>query len=494
MRRKSSQRWRFLFAFAIHEFWGRRGRKIVDAVERIGLLRRFLLGKWLAVAASVALGLFVGWAMKDWFIGAMALFSFWIVAGLFAQVQDIWASYRQSSAAGTLADEERWGLLFAIGWRWAICLAIAASLLVVPLLRRHWLSVHDVNDLSFMTTDRTWFLFLLCAIITAISCSRDCIGPELRRPWSWIVAIFRGVVAGYLFLLCVEGLLLVSLLVHITIVGILSAQPLRWERDVIFYASSTRINLFYAITTAGVVSLAASCILLWQLSVWWRSFGRRLVCLGLLFVSLAATFLLLARIATVEIPTISPVLSKFFCLPTWLQWIAVVALVLGLAAAVARRWATPQSPVIAPSRATWRRNSLRYYHERRLLIVPLGVVALLSVLGAYKAVVEMWISNPIRNELWGMWGKGVKAVLALVCEIACWPEICLSLAMVLIAVRVMLDVRSRRSEIAATAQPHMQPRLFLTLWLGLAAIIVCSAPLIAAWNFACYLHAGQFPP
>ena len=162
--------------------------------------------------------------------------------------------------------------------------------------------------------------------------------PRLAAPWSWAVYVFRGLTAGILFLVLLEEQFCIPCLIHLIIVEVQSAQPLRYSMDVTIAASRTRVTQFYDVATAGAISVLVSCVLLWQVSVYWRRAGWPRACLGfLLAVSLAVMSLLTARIVVVEIPTISPVMADNIRVPAPLQLAAAAVLTVLLATAVARR-------------------------------------------------------------------------------------------------------------------------------------------------------------
>jgi hypothetical protein len=429
---------------------------------------------------SVALGLSFWKMEQDWYPAVLAAASFWIVLGLAAQARDICCDLRGRC---DLAKDELCGLGFAAAWRLTVCLLIGICLLVRAVARfhscyvdRNFPSHWDFLDQEcFILSPRTmWSAVLLCLLIVAIGYSRSRIRRSWRPPWSWTICIFRGVAIGVLFLVVLEERQVVAYLVHITIVGVLSAQPLLLEPDVVVAASRSRIMLFYEITSAGVVSLLASSILLWQISVWWRTGGARRLCLAAVLVaSLAAMILITARIAVVEIPAISPLMAANISMPAPIQFAAAMLLAVGLATAIARRWAEPLPDDAIPRKATWRRDERRYYHERLPLILLLSGAAWLECVVLGCMLLRRWPSS---------WE-----------EIACLfasPVETLSLALFLLAVQVALFGLRKRSDSLAITQPRITPALFAVVWLAALAIMACAAPVLSAWHFACFLKAG----
>jgi hypothetical protein len=78
---------------------------LVDAIQRVRLSplqpRQFSLRGLFIFSFSVAVGLSFWKTEQDWFVGALAASSFWIVVGLAAQMRDIrtgsWVWNRQAA-------------------------------------------------------------------------------------------------------------------------------------------------------------------------------------------------------------------------------------------------------------------------------------------------------------------------------------------------------------------------------------------------------------
>jgi hypothetical protein len=390
-------------------------------------------------------------------------------------MRDIWIGFRHD---GTLAPDERWGLRFALAWRFAVCCFVGACLVVRLLVRFHLLVVNPADDIAYLAPQEIWHAVLLCSMIAAVAGSRPIARSHWRRPWSWCLDVFGGFTAGLLFLMLSADHIIVPSLVHVSIAGILSAQPLRYASEFVAAGSSTRVCLFYDIASAGVVALLVSCILLWQLSRHWRSARWRRICLGgLLAASFVTMILLTARIALVEIPTISPIMAACIRVPTPLHLTGAIVLMVLLASAVARRWSEP-SPA-ALGRAAWRRDEERYYHERLILLLPLGGIVLAQSI-LCKQAAYLWCRKYYSD--WcavGVFFEG--------------PVACLSLALVMLTVQTAFRGWSKRSAVLATFQPRLTPALFLLTWLVLLIIIVCSAPILGSWCFAAFLRSGCYP-
>jgi hypothetical protein len=442
---------------------------------------QFSLRGLFLLTLSVALGLSYWKAEQDWYVGTLATLSFWIVIGLATQIRDIARAARADRDATT---EERWGWRFAFAWRFAVCLLIGASFLLRLLFRFgvlvpdnsgmscSWLSQDVWNTVS---SRQIWYAVLLASLIAAIAGSCGFGRHEWRRPWSWGVYVFRGFAASALMLLMLENLLMVACLVHITIVGILLAQPLKFESDVVFAAGRVRVAQFYNIASTGVASVFVTGILLWQLSTCWRLARWRRVCVGTLFAaSLIAMVLLTTRIIAVEIPTTSPIMTANINMPAVPQLAAAVILVAGLAAAIARRWSEP--PGAGLSDAVWRRDEWGYYHERRPLVFLLGGIAMAKFVTLQRELFSVggWRMLDWRDNFYLMSS----------------PVPALSLVLVLVASQVVFSRWMKRSDTAAAEQPRLTPALFLTVWLVLVVMIVCIAPILGAWHFASVLRAG----
>lgn len=434
-------------------------------------------------AISIALGLFFWRIVQDWYVGALAAISFWIILGLAAQVRDIWASYRSS---GVLTSDERWGWRFALAWRFAICFLMGVYCLLRLLIYFHFLAADDGPDFVYISSQEMWDTVLMVSLIAAIAGSLGVGRKVWRRPWSWGIAIFRGFIAGFLFLMLLQDRLLVPYLVHITIVGILLAQPIQFSTDVAYTSSFARISQFYDIATAGAISLIVSCILLWQLSVRWRAAWRHRVCLGIMLtVSLTFMILLTARIALFEFPTISPLIAANMRVPAPLQLAAASVLIIFLTTAVARRWSETPPVGIVPRIAVWRRDEGRYYHERLSLILILGGIALARWIEVAVGLAEMWYGMNMQLFPISFWGT--------IGSFLTFPTVCLSLALLLLVVHVTFSKRSIPPYVVGTERPRLSPGIFLIVWFSALTIVLCSVPTFAAWHFASFLRSGFFP-
>ena len=242
------------------------------------------------------------------------------------------------------------------------------------LVRFHLLVVNAGNDFPYFAPKEIWDAVLLCSMIAAVAGPRPAARSPWRRPWSWCLDVFGGFTAGLLFLMLSADLIIVPLLVHLSIAGILSAQPAPVHVRVRRCRQDRAGFLFYDIASAGIVALLASCILLWQLSRHWRRRWGRICLGGLLAASFATMIVLTARIALVEIPTISPLMAACIRVPTPLQLTGAIVLIVFLASACR----PPLVGAVARRPQTRRRGAdkERYCHERLILLLPLGGIAL----------------------------------------------------------------------------------------------------------------------
>ena len=290
---------------------------------------------------SIALGLSFWKTEHDWYLGALAAISFWIVLGLAAQVRDLWGTFQRS---GILTTEERWGWRFAIAWRLAACCLIATYFLDRWLVTWHILAINK-NSENFSASPREMCeAGLLTVLIVAIASSPRLARRGRRGGWFWTVELLSGIAAAQLFMVLLADRLAISALVHIAITNVQIAQPGRSSADVPTACSAARTAKFFAVTTAGVVSVLVSCGLLRLLSLrWWRG-GPGRTCLGvLLAASLIMMVLLAGKVALVEVPGITPILAANIFMPRSHQFVAAAVLVLLLVSVAACRWSEPPS-------------------------------------------------------------------------------------------------------------------------------------------------------
>ena len=186
------------------------------------------------------------------------------------------------------------------------------------------------------------------------------------------------------------------------------------------------------------------------------------------------------RIALVEIPTISPIMAAHIPVPSLPQAAAAFVLAAASATVVARRWSEPLAAGDVSGKAVWRRDTSRYCHESRLLVLALGVIALAECIDAGYT-------------LWSQSGYLRSNRLEAVECLLSFPTISLSLALGLLAVQVVFLRRSKRSGAVAIEQPRLTPGIFLLVWLSFFLIIACAAPILGSWHFAAFLRSGYTP-
>ena len=275
---------------------------------------------------------------------------------------------------------------------------------------------------------------------------------------------------------------LILALIHITVAGIELAQPHKFATEALAAYDTKRFAWFFDITTAGAISVVVSCILLWLLSrLWWRGMLWR-ACLGILLAaSLTITIALSARIALVEVPKITPAMAADISMPQPHQMMAAAVLVLLLAIACARRWSEPRQGG-SPARCWgWRRDEGRYYHERPVLLVPLALVAMGGSIASSLEVYRQYFGMSYFSWKELLWDR------------TAWiesPEICLSIALLILAMQIALFRRSKAPNVDRLDPLPLAPGLFLLVWTVLIALIVFGIPILGAWGFALGFNVG----
>ena len=188
-----------------------------------------------------------------------------------------------------------------------------------------------------------------------------------------------------------------------------------------------------------------------------------------------------ARICLVEVPSISPIMAAYIFRPSPLCLAAGVVLTAMLTAAVARRWSEPPRGEFAPEIGNRRRRSWRYYHERRGLVLLLGVVSpanyRLAVCGQH--VLPAMVSS---------WHFSVSQWVSSLCSLY-FPTSFLSLVLVLLAVQVAFFRATGEPRCRRQRAPRLTPALLLTVWLLLTMIVVCSVPALSV-VFRLLSHGG----
>jgi hypothetical protein len=194
---------------------------------------------------------------------------------------------------------------------------------------------------------------------------------------------------------------------------------------------------------------------------------------------LAVAIAIAGRIGLVEIPRISPIMAAQITVPNFGLLAIAAVLVLLLVTAAARRWSEPPPAVSPAASISWRRDEHRYYHERRLVIALVAVVTFLPVLAG---LADSW-------RMMSIWPTGtwecIQGELACLVE---FPEACLSLVLVFLALQSVFSRRPQSPEVAAGDPPGLAPGLFLVNWFALLAIVVFAAPILGTWGFAYWFN------
>ena len=416
---------------------------------------QFTLRGLFALTFSVALGLSFWKTEHDWYLGALAAISFWIVLGLAAQVRDLWGSLQRSSV---LTTEERWGWRFAVAWRLAACCLIAAFFLVRWLVTWQVFAIIDRPDNLnlFVSSQEMCEAALLTVMIVAIASSPRFARKGRRHPWSRAVGLLGGIAGVVLFMILLVDRLFVHFIVHITIVGMQNAQPRQLSADTWAVWNPAQFAQFLGITTAGVVSVLVSCGLLRLLSLWWWRGRRGRTCLAVsLAASLTVLVLLASRIGLVEFPAIAPIFAANIFVPSPPQFVAAAVLTLLLVGVAARRWSEPPLAESAAAGRSWRRGETRYHHESQLLLLLLGGLALTQcVVTGIELVWQLGAYNPL----------GVTFAWLAVAYLVDSPVGCLSLALTILAGQGVFSGWSKRPDTVATDQPRLAPAY--SCWFG----------------------------
>ena len=433
--------------------------------------RRLTIRDWLVLISVAVFGVSFWIIERDWYWGALAAISVCIVLGLAAQVHDLGRGSKRSEA---LTSEEHWGRRFAVAWRLVVICLMVASFFVRLLVQWKVLALDPGNDTARFYLGGMHDAVLLVAIIAAIASSPRPARRAERRWWSWAAELLGGIAACVLCAILLMDHVLIPLLVHITVANIEMAQPLRFSSEALAAYDPKRLARFFDVTTAGVVSVLVSCVLLRLLSLcWWRG-ARWRACLGvLLAASLTTTIMLSARIALVDVPDITPALAAEIHMPRPHHIVAAAVLTLLLISAAARRLSEPSPVAVATGDFAWRRDEQRYYHERRIVVLLLAGVMLVKC--------AVWLHDQ---------GVPVFDWEDTVWYLVMGPVGCLPLALICLAVQSVSSGWSNCSSPASMERPRLAPGLFLLVWSVLVAIIVFGVPILGAWGFALGFNHG----
>jgi hypothetical protein len=431
---------------------------------------QFTLRSLFLFTLSIAIGLSFWKTEGDWYGAALVTISFWIVFGLVAQVCDIYTSLPHCENS---PPEDRWGRRFSIFWRLALCGLIGLCFITPFLISFHLVAPSDSKEFIHVSSRAMWRALLIISIIVAVASSPRFARPDRQGVWSRAVDLLGGAAALALFVVLLLDRLCIVSLVHITVAGIMSAAPLWCAEDTVSTYSRDRVLGFVDVTTSGVLAVLASCALLRLLALCWRRAMWPRICLGaMLAVSLAIMLRLTATVVLIEVPRITPVLAANIPAPTPYRWTPAIALTLLLTAVVAYRWSKLSAAGLVAGGVTWRRSENRYCHEWLVLLFLLAGVGLAECI---KVLCGMFAFG-----WWPIW----EVLPYLVTE----PMGALSLALILLAAQGVFSSWSKRRDAVAPQPAGLRPGLFLLVWTALLMIVLCAAPVFAAWGFALWLR------
>ena len=313
-------------------------------------------------------------------------------------------------------------------------------------------------------------------MIVAIASSPRFARKGERRSWSWAVELLGYIAAAVLCVILLMDYFVIAVLVHITIVGIQAAWPLKFAPDYLATYGPARIAWFFDVTTAGVVSVLVSCGLLRLLSLrWWQ--GR----------------------TTKDLPGRTTRRKPDDHDPAGRQdrpgrgarnyprirgqypdARATPASPRCRACAAAGKRCCP--PLVGAASGRLRRCERALAPRRRPILsrtphpgIPAGGRHAGTVGCVRHWTLLAWEWSCFR---WTGFG--------LVLDYD--PHGCLSLALISLAVQSMFSGRRNAPTSLRLSRPRLAPGLFLLIWLALLTIVVFGVPILAAWGFALWFH------
>ena len=408
-------------------------------------------------------------------LAIMAGISLWLVYGLMAQVGDLRSSLRDTN----LPTGIRWARRLALSGRLIVILIIGLYFVAQILTVWHLLQFREGDALCLISCDSIIWAIFLIAIGLAVNCSPRLTRrhPEslagIRRPVYWIAGGLAWLGLAILLAVIVRNNMTVPALVHMTIAGIGNAQRFPYPSDAFAVSSPARLAELSAVAATGVLFAIFSIAFLWLLSHAWRR-GRLVRALA--FVALAGSLtvaaLLTGRIVGHEIPAISPLMAANIKWPTTDQTALFAILASLLIGAVAFRLSAKPTTGEATIRP-WRRDEERYYHERPLPVILLGVLLSYQLIPLVRDIFSSsWLCPTF-------WDK-VAVVAGLILE---YPLGTMMLIPIVLAVQMVLYGR-RTPDNATAREAGVDPRLFAFSFLVLAMILVCAGPMLAAFGFS----------
>jgi len=346
------------------------------------------LGTLFLGVAGIAFGLAFG-RESGFQVAFFAASNAWIALGLLQQSRDLWEARSQLT---TCDRPVVWGWRYAVAWRIVIATTIGGYWLINSLetseIIRFVSLPDDFSGAESLSREGLFYLALVMGLSSA---------PWVRgwRPQA-VFAVLLDVV-GWTAGLCLACLALsqatlITVLVHIAISGVESAQPYRfsgqliYDMDVVGDRQRTHVLAFLSFAMIGL-----SLINVWLASWLARrkhSATRRALMTVLLLVALAASSGYAFWVHTKGLHGVSPFLADAQVLRPWPCWLFAALLLSLFAAGGAFRLLHHEPDESRQPIIVWHRGPGTYLNESRIMLITLSV-SLISVFMDFESPQEL---------------------------------------------------------------------------------------------------------
>jgi len=412
---------------------------------------QFSLGGLMVFVFGVAVGLSTATMGRfSWYDGVVAAALAWITLGLVHQLCDLWRAFHDQSR---LTSDERWGWRFAVFWRLGVIGLLASRCGVSILLEFHLIALSGSGDGFYLPGRELRDAVVPIAVIIVLSSLLPAL-PDARCGLRAHLLNLAGLAAAVVLsvLICWDKTT-VQLLVTTAIHDVEMAWPLHLAREGVEILPGARTGRFFRECSLALGLGLASLCLTYGLAHGWNGGRRQRVAWTVaLAVALPSAVFYLIWVCLFAMPRAFPIVVDAQTLGPLHVWFTAVLLLLVLVTAGTYRLVGSTGRVAQTAELNWRRDQGRYHHERRAVILVLGVG-----IAAPLVVMMFWI---YREPPWGGWQIVLQVLLSQ-------GSVLLAGAVCVAAVCAVWRLTRRKNVDEEQSLSPISVRHFATVWFAL---------------------------
>lgn len=418
----------------------------------------------------------------NWAYGLFAPLIVFIVIGLISQVRDLWRTF---NARPDLSSEERWGWRFAVFWRVGVACLLVGHYIITALEAQEVLPLPEREDGFWEVGVNLRHALLHLSLLVVLASVPSPTEKRRRSAQSHLLNVTGAILALVWCFVIWTQQTVVAHLVHVALQGIEATWPPQFADEGLDADMTGRSLAFFWRSLFSAALVFVDLVLLHQLSRQWsRGVRRRLVLAGFLALSLAMTAWYPVWVYTSGLRNMSPLMAEAMVMGPLHLWVsALLLMIVFVSAATYRMVQTPEMPSHTAEKS-WRRNPLRYYHERP------GVIVLLATAVILFDLVSSWLQLREWRYYSGMF-PGLRSYVSFV-----WwflqsflydPVRYMSLAVLLLALQKAWTGWPQRPDSPPAGPPVLPLPRFSAIWIAMFLTAVTGIPTIAWFSFAFWM-------